>query len=526
MTELKDLQVTYRSLVAEFQEKSDVLQALPHSASPAPSGGISILASRRRSNTNPLPAPQHAPKPISIAFSVIDAKYKISWECAELLIELGGTGSTSAPSSNASSPVARQSPSLGERAPSRGSAVTPADGESHSQTLSTPSGQHPPHCATPTETRTGSNGRREFSHRQLMLLREMLECNIVHGDGHLSSEMKGAIDRDWRWNDAMNSSFTLPSDSSPGESPMKERRENRLGMQGLRDMLRMLTRSYKSPDVDDGPHVAHPGGSQKQQYLHPNSLPLPHQSLNEVPHASTRSTEVPNSPYNKPVFDPVSKFSPRRPSIASIFRLGNRNRSAASAARTTDDSSGVPSTSTSASSSRGAFEEDDWDRMEDANDLNAAPPPKFGGIDLVGSAASTVRGRGRSPYRQDAWRQSLPIQGAHSASVSADRLVSLTVHRQTRLSDVEEHADQQLSPASRLRIENPGSPLRRLSNKRNKTQSIRSASAVIDPHSLQDAAVAMTPANIRPLLGNAREVTAQCLGCIAEVRELLGVSHI
>jgi hypothetical protein len=60
-----------------------------------------------------------------------------------------------------------------------------------------------------------------------------------------------SVNRDWRWGDAMNSTVTLPSEeSASGQrgsgagSPSKKRRRSRLGMSGLRDVLRSLKRSH------------------------------------------------------------------------------------------------------------------------------------------------------------------------------------------------------------------------------------------------------------------------------------------
>ncbi len=101
------------------------------------------------------------------------------------------------------------------------------------------------------------------------------------------------------------------------------------------------------------------------------------------------------------------KSSPRRPSLASIFKLGQKNKSSS----TSNHSS--PQTTTGAdfstdnvlqggSSSSGhvctsGSTEEDWDRVDSASDLDLA----FKTLGLGADGTATVRGKkgkGRSPY--------------------------------------------------------------------------------------------------------------------------------
>lgn len=119
-TELKELQETYNRLVTGIQSifESHVQRhvretpsPLPRTTSPSFFANLSTKArpkTRARSNTNPTPSQiyssnspsmqdvttaQLAFKEMASAFYTINSKYRISWECAGLLIELGG-GST------------------------------------------------------------------------------------------------------------------------------------------------------------------------------------------------------------------------------------------------------------------------------------------------------------------------------------------------------------------------------------------------------------------------------------------------
>ena len=128
-----------------------------------------------------------------------------------------------------------------------------------------------------------STGRHDLSQRQLVLLREMLNNN---GDASIvcSSDNEGGlpppphlpipadesylstaspypspysqfVNRDWRWGDARNSTITLSEDQESGfgsegrgrdrkMDKEKKRRSVKLGMGGIRDMLRSLKKGH------------------------------------------------------------------------------------------------------------------------------------------------------------------------------------------------------------------------------------------------------------------------------------------
>ncbi|KXN80822.1 hypothetical protein AN958_07258 [Leucoagaricus sp. SymC.cos] len=288
--------------------------------------------SRARSNTNPGTRSGNAIggdnaecgsryKDLAAAFYTINSKYRISWECAELLVDLAdGTGASAAATSTggevgrgAGTPASVSAPvglSIGGGEAKRGreraitlagtgagedsKPPTPTPGMSNSMINSSTSllsqsrpgsgsgsgsGGGPP-AASPAAAWRASTGRHDLSHRQLVLLREMLNnaeavlsADYIGGnDGGFPSSVPeetilprplGAmsteslkVNREWRWGgDPMGSTITLPSgedrvDGVDGETEerkkhvKKERRKSKLvGMAGIRDMLRALKRN-------------------------------------------------------------------------------------------------------------------------------------------------------------------------------------------------------------------------------------------------------------------------------------------
>lgn len=519
-------------------------QATPRSISPN-------IFRRTRSNTNPqaptsppreeLPT-QQAYKQLVAAFYAIDSKYRISWECAELLVELGG-GAVPEPGSAPAGPASSQSEPLMAFTPSslsnepdwakhglnpgRERAVTLSGNDGsrpvtpislHGPTLPSSAGHAPP-GANPTAQWRASTGRNDLSQRQLSLLKEMLNSPGSGADpantmsprnwdnsfeegipeegrtpppssspgGHGSS-----VNRDWRWGDAMNSTLTLPSedkdrqfssnrydhhlrpahtpgggslwmskeDVSGGTSPQKKRRSSRLGMSGIRDMLRAIKKgaAWEAPSSTStsrgyngsGSNSSRatlpppPPGSQASGGMHylPSTTSLStqssnsqHNALHHLPkHSATSqlppapqsgrrraktSTEPqpenfkaaakrPNSPYHSTSLGSM-KASPRRPSLASIFKIGKSNKTLSSQ-RTRPDTGGDTSSDSGVGESlspgapgfrtSGSTGEEDWDKLEPV-DYEAMG--KAMGISKDGTA--TIRGlsgqgRGRSPYMQ------------------------------------------------------------------------------------------------------------------------------
>jgi len=138
------------------------------------------------------------------AFYTLNSKYRISWECAELLIELGGGGAPGSattswnegsvpPTSSSSAPLGFPFPTPSEvmgaagldKKRSRERALTLAGNETKptptysltapvAAALCAPTSSMPAPTASNNNPSTGSTGRQDLSHRQLVLLREML----------------------------------------------------------------------------------------------------------------------------------------------------------------------------------------------------------------------------------------------------------------------------------------------------------------------------------------------------------------
>ena len=448
---------------------------------------LSRPSSRSRSNTNPRSgsstyatndASNH--RQLTAAFHALESKYRISWECAELLIELSGgppasQTQTSPPNSATptvsplhSAPIPIPTPSQNGGPPGRERAVTLAGDEpkphvtssSTNSSVASPPMASPPH---PAQWRA-STGRHDLSSRQLLLLREILNnphdvSMPYHGHSHLGIEHdipEEEVNRGWRWGDAMTSTITLYSEESsqrdsatgsvgglsqPGQnSPIKKRRSTRLGMRGLRDMLKSLKKSVTehSPHHSTHSHSPH----HNHYHHHPNfeisppavtpepvllpgqsstsvsastdsslNLPRPQSVQTRLPKTSTgpESTKSlrerhPNSPYG--TVPALTHKSPRRPSLASIFRLGHKTKSS-SIANSSPHGSGrelgasfdqIPYLNSGSSGQPSAItaEEDDWHQISSASELELAS--KACGLH-VSEGPSTVRGKkGRLPY--------------------------------------------------------------------------------------------------------------------------------
>ena len=508
------------------------------------------------------------------AFWSINYKYRVSWECAELLIELGsgsvgadsdGNGVISAPPSAATTSVS--APAIQPFMTSTGGEGTILNSKGRERTITltgdesrqsispplSPTSHHEPqtHCQPSSAiTSTGSNGmpgdmhsgnatsngapslsspltsppsmswrsstgKHDLSQRQLVLLREMLNNN---GDANAAgtSDNEGGLrplappplfppakedlelrpstatspypspysqfmNRDWRWGDPKNSTITFSEDrqsdlgAEDGRRDRKvdkekKRRSVKMGMVGIRDMLRALKKSHK----EELQQIANsnPGEAQSPQQCNdhlrgslPSAVALAqpmmqsttslstqssigsrsvhnqtqvHQQQNRLPSISRipsqirrrgrsstgpelmRSSKGPLPTSFNPSFFTAPKPLLRRPSLASIFRMGN-NKTKPAALHTgaalspafsaserdlssVQCSSGTTGTVGEYGKSTGE-EEEDWDRMDSASDLNATPVKAPGIVDGAYDVSATVRGRGKkkgvSPYLQN-----------------------------------------------------------------------------------------------------------------------------
>lgn len=354
----------------------------------------------------------------------------------------------------------------------------------------------------------------------------------------------------------MSSTVTLPSeDSGPGggsaggmSAANKKRRSSRLGMSGLRDMLKSLKRRHSEnpplPTTMVAPSsISLSTDNSSMDHRYPHAHVPPTQGRRRAKTSSgPESVRIPRptSPYSPSSL--TSKPSPRRPSLASIFRLGQKNKAMAPTVAVENGENVHPRSAGSRSASgSSAGEEEDWDRMDSASDLDAAA--RALGIVQDGSATVRGKGRGRSPYLQDPFAPPLPgypirpLTPKRSASGSQSSLWGgespshggtpppLPPSRSTRLSNVEEHMDGQrpARSSSKGRHSKVGASPSRPMSRGTKNGSVRSMPPQSASGSLPDPKLAMTPENIKPLLENAKDVHARLNECIAEIRSLLSL---
>ena len=563
---LKELRSAYHHMLAEAQT---FLESAPPSRATSPNVfSLARPGSRLRSHTSP-PSNTSSSGPNTFAehkhivatLHAITVKYKISWECAELLIELGGgtpspsSPPASGPSSSLSAPTVSMQAEL-DRRNNRERAVTLSGEESKPPPVTLMSGAttSPSTSGPPNVSWRASTGRHDLSQRQLVLLRDMLNSSEPPPDDAPSLEEN--VNRNWRWGDGMSSTVTLPSEESGsrgadhGEGTKKKRRGGRMGLTGLRDMLRMLKRSHSEqaatlpvpalPVVSSTVSLSTESSHHSHHYSHgqlgAGGAHRPRTSAGPESVRSTKETPV-NSPYNRPPLN--HKSSPRRPSLASIFRLGQKNKA------TTSSSAGESSQDSRSdvrSASRGSNmtgEEEDWDRIEAPIDLDGAA--RASGIE--GSA--TIKGRKgmMSPFLSEhppghtpgpTLRPVTPRRGPDATQALRIEVEasprSIRPMRSTRLSNVEEVEDGHVPSGAKAdnrvslpRVSPHRPPSRGGMPGNNRTGSVRSAppQPLDDPHVFPEIKLSMTPENIKPLLENAREVDMRCHECIRELRVLL-----
>ncbi|KAI0691260.1 hypothetical protein BC835DRAFT_1360949 [Cytidiella melzeri] len=604
--QLKDLQATYHALVLEVQ--AFLLESVPPNKTKARATSPTFFGlhrpGRTRSSTNPQTTSStpaiHGQ--LATTYRTIQVKFALSWECAELLVELGGGPSAGQQPLSLEQSASTITPSTilhSEVRKSRERAVTLAGDESKPQIAIQGISPLPhPNASSSQPHWRASTGRHDLSHRQLLLLRDMLNnadtSLSMMVDERISDE---ALNRNWRWGDAMSSTVTLPSEeSSHHESVLgstdaqvtvlKKRKSTRLGMRGLRDMLKSLRNTHSQPQADPPPvpimssllplsSLTSPSSTSVAATTE-SSLNLP----NEFVHRRRAKTSVgpesgrsvrdshPNNPYVTSA-SVAHRSSPRRPSLASIFRLGQRSsKFAASKAHPSAGSGhelsdyGAGSNSSCHVSTDAHTEEEDWDKVESSSELaiasrRASSPPN-----------ATVKSR--SPYSTDSpalvptvpgkatpnasrssvWESSVQTPSRLPQSSSSAN-ISQSYSRSTKLSDVKELVEREgedlrqhrrsLSKAkrrsSRVPSPSPKRPVSRSGRKSVGTGSLRSPppptlsspsysylAELDNPGFLESPlSLAMTPENIRPLLENAKEVNARCHECIAELEQLLAL---
>jgi hypothetical protein len=539
------LQTTYYSLIRDIQAVLNTPPSAPSSTTSPNFATPRRPSSRARSSTNPIASgPSHAQ--LASALHVVAAKYRIAWECAELLIELAGgppAETKPLPISSMSEPLVVTTNTVG---------MPPGHIRERTMTLES--------VDRPDPAWRGSSGRNDLSRRQLLLLRDMLQGTEALGaatppaDGQPRAEQDRppSVNRAWRWGDPMSSTITLPSEENAEMtgSPLRKRQSGvKLGMRGLRDMLRGLKKSQQVVAPPMMEKSSSTGSSQGGGPSHQALAPPPRSKSKASSAAqSMRSANLP-PPAPSEHMGPIPatlghKPSPRRPSLASIFRLGQRQRSGAGPPRT-PSSDVVVSIAAVAAASRtvsgssrqsSTSSEEDWDRIDSASDIDATASL---GIRVEG--AGTVRvpsAARRSPYTQQGRNSGdrspttrrPPVPAASRSSIFTDAASGHSHNR--KLSNVEEQVDalgsQAIARRASVRSNRGGSmrvppaapvqPMSIRARSAPQTQAPSPAPAL----QLPDPQLAMTPENIRPLLENAREVQQRLTECVEEVRGLLG----
>ncbi|KAK0217344.1 hypothetical protein EDD85DRAFT_370362 [Armillaria nabsnona] len=439
--ELKALQTTYQALVT----KLDPLLAQPPPPGPS-SSSIPVFRPRGRSKSNA----NH----LASEYYVINSKYRIAWECAELLVDLG----TGAPSTSVSAPAI---------------ATTMTSGKEDE-----PPPPLAPPIASPSPAWRASTGRHDLSQRQIHLLHEMLAS---------PETQHSTINREWRWGD---STITLPSQSEessnqgPEDDARKKRRGSRLGLGGLRDALKALKWHHHHLHNHHN-HDQRQSANQSNASLHSNGNDghlYPHARL---PTRGRRRAKTSTEPYES--YSSLSNghgkpaSSPRRPSLASIFRIGSSKTSSsksssmaggADASKSNLNLSLVPTTSSDYG----------WDHLDDREEH-----------------VDTIRVKNRLSNVEEEARSKGSSQSGPSTVMPPPLPNGSTSYAH----------DGHVNGSTR-----PSLPPLDIKGK-----------GVLKPGSVRSMpstpAVAMTPENIKPLLENAREVKRRLGECIEELRVLL-----
>lgn len=572
-----------------------------------PTSPTVFFTSRRRSRSNATTMPPSAQvRAVGISMTELRSKFAITWECAELLIELGGSAVPSRiskvqskssltpkvfPTSNSAPPEIMNS--IGKKGRERaitlgGDEQKPILAENEQKSNTTP--------ATPRNSGDWNNtsGKNDLNSRQLLLLREMLSNpDAGHNPQGVLERLRildSQVNRDWGWDGPVGSTITLPpSDGSshnyrtatPSDKSLtKKQKGGRLGMSAVRDMLRNIKRNMT--EVNHSPHQPspHPPSSGSSVGLADPPGPRRRAKTNTGPQGSDLGRESPvphsrrdpRSPYNT-VHSGVHK-SPRRPSLASIFRFAHKSKSKPNSGNSTDRSSARKrpnAPSSNGTGSQATTEDDDWDRVDySTSDLDFQSPRSqrstSGGTDNSSTLRAKRMNQGqpeRSPYT--AFQENLPSEpfsprhgGLPGPEASKSSIWEGTWSRGTKLSNVEEIAEGstpvkrgpmkrpsrvfELSPSASLKrypsdAKLPQQPqhLTRTNSKRlsgvplaqrgGNTGSVRSTPPqwIEHPEGIPDPKLAMTPENIKPLLDSAREVLLRCMECVAEARTLLSV---
>ena len=385
-----------------------------------------------------------------------------------------------------------------------------------------------PSQATPSSQWRASTGRHDLSGRQLTLLREMLATPDPSAfNRHHSSSSGLRFSSQPISGYAAASAVTLPSipsspvmkaatDSSltsdsapplPKEGKGRFHRAGLAGLTGIRDILRLLTNKppLPSPVRADLPPSASSLSSTSDADVTGEGRKQYRKRRSTDAKSTVNSTSIKhaNSPYNTT----HDRKSPRRPSLASIFRIGQSHSNGVPPAngklkkggrKGVESQHAYPARPGTNSTTEEDEDYSDWDRMDSTSDIEI-PVPSVS----PGTKEATVKGRrhvGRNLRKRPATAQSTT---KNASQVSFQLQDSPVVKRRAQ-----PLADSYLDLRPTLNA--------------NQSPTVRSAPNV----PLSDFKLALTPENIRPLLEYAREVSTRLGECVGELRELRQLSVI
>jgi len=354
------------------------------------------------------------------------------------------------------------------------------------------------------------------------------------------------------------STTDLPA-SPRGERESKLRRASRVGLAGIRDLLKNLKKTTQEERDREYAKEIHPGVAADTP---PEPRRMPKSSSGppvDLPRPATSQSTTHHHPLSN-----TARKSPRRPSLASIFRLGNSHSQKASKQK-------VSGGNTSSAAENSTTEDDysDWDRMDSASDLDIAghDPERKGRQQATEreSRNATVKGRKAAPVPPSAALIPLPssppsapyrlrafttsqtslapsLQASHSSHLPAPitEEAGKTPPAGKRPIWARQHRSQSRNRSLQVAPAIPApifSSVRGLPSEQQQPQNPHdhhlmsystpevnfSTAPVVDPPEIK---LALTPENIKPLLEYAKEVSSRLNECVLELRGLGAVTLI
>jgi len=393
------------------------------------------------------------------ALRSIEIQYRNWWEAADVLINLGGAP-PDVPSSN------DPSPTINDR----------LDGSHFAG-------------ATPPSKWQSSTGKQDLSERQLVILSEMLDAPDIITPG-LPEHSSTSLARQY----PAGSTATLPSDdvASPKSSDHEKKKSHRL--LGFKSIFRGFGR-HRDDDSKRQPSNSTTLTTQSSTSELSSSeaiAQLPRPANGAQLHSPFLQPQIeqidlrrhPNSPYGTGTGTELPSKSPRRPSLASIFRVGHKAKP--------DPSHG----------SRARVVEDDQEADADWDHMNNDSP-----VLRKRQNANDARTPRRQPSHTPVRRQrsaTTHVMGSSQVSLQSQAL---------RIASEQMPQAYRRPKSSRSNLKEGFSP-----------GSVRS----VPPGTFQlpngELRLVVTPENIPPLLSYARKVSSELDKCLNEVRRLAPIA--